>query len=134
MNGKLFLFSAMVLSLAACQTQVKRHQPVSEINAKKYASEAPLYELYSWQSNGIWKYSSISTKETVSSFEIITTEGKIIESTLNLLRELDTFPEGQSIFWNLTKIKGFSYPPPEKVTEILNKARMLNINIIPMNY
>lgn len=135
MREKIFLFLIVGIFSIGCNSSVKRSETISEVGARKYAAETtePV-ELYSWKVAGNWYYALIEPDIAVRSFESITTSENVAGETGDLLTKLKTAYSGRTVLWNLAKIKGFSYPPDETVSEIVQKAADLGITVELVNY
>jgi hypothetical protein len=132
---KISLLLIAALCICACrQMQIQRSEDISPVTARMYTADKNVFELYSWQQGGQWNYALINAKTLIRSFESITSAGSVIYGSDELIKKINSFPKNEDIYWNLTKIKGFSYPPHEKVLKILEEAKTANVVIIPMNY
>jgi hypothetical protein len=128
---KFFTLFVLVFYFTACGPgsgfQVSSLSPQTDIAPPPVTGAT--YELYSWYNGQDWAYSLFESATKVSSFAEITNSNDIIIGTQTIADHLLQLPKGSKVYWNLKRIKGFSFPDYKTVERVQSTAKKAFIQL-----
>ena len=87
------------------------------------------YELYSWEAEQAWHFSLLVGTNRLKTDEEVRAHGVAVTGVEDLKVKLGELAEGEEVFWLVSRIPGYSLPPPAAIGEVQAFCRQRGIKL-----
>lgn len=102
----------------------------SEPHVSPSARSVKGYEIYSWQSEGEWRYALMMGTNRLKTYDEITTSSVAVESLAELQSRLAELAAGEEIIWGTAIDERLALPSLPAIAEIERTCQQLGLSLL----